>query len=84
MSCGTRPIFSLTGSVSLLTFLPSMRTSPESGWSNPAIMETMVVFPAPFGSEQADRLSVIGAKTDVADGHQLSVALRQAFHFQHD
>jgi hypothetical protein len=49
MSCGTSPIFSLTGSVSLLTRLFSIRTSPESGFSNPAMIETVFVLPAPFG-----------------------------------
>src|SRR5713101_1015337 len=72
MSCGTSPIFSLTGSVSLLTCLPSMRTSPESVLSNPAMIETVVVLPA-----------AIGPETDAGDGNQLSVILRKVFHFKH-
>src|ERR1019366_4059980 len=48
-SCGTSPRRSFTGSVSPRTTPPSIRTSPRSGGIRPAIMATVVVFPAPLG-----------------------------------
>jgi hypothetical protein len=39
----------LAGSVSPCNGRPSMSTVPESGRTNPAIIDTVVVFPAPFG-----------------------------------
>ena len=48
-SWGTRPMRRFFGSVSPDRRAPSTRTSPCSGVISPAIIDTVVVLPAPFG-----------------------------------
>ena len=46
-------------------------------------METVVVFPAPFGPEQSDHLARPRLEGNVVHGDQVAIALVQSSNFQH-
>ena len=60
------PTLRLLGGRSVMS-LPSTVMLPESGYSKPAIMRSVVVLPQPRGPEEGDELAPLGGEDEVLD-----------------
>ena len=73
----------LMGSVSPASGRPSISTEPESGRTSPAIMETVVVLPAPLGPSSPTVSPGARAKRHTVDRDHVAVALLEIVDFEH-
>ena len=58
-------------------FSPDSSTVPAIGWFSPAIVSSVVVFPAPFGPSSAHHLARADLQVELADDRDAPVARRQ-------
>ena len=71
------PMFCRTRSGCFATSIPATLASPEVGCSSPHNMRIVVDFPAPFGSEKSEDLSLASLKADVVHGAEVAKAFHE-------